>query len=384
MYSDDIIKRVSDIKEQFKASIGLATDLQYLNQLRAEFVGKNGKLTSVIATLRNINDVEARRVIGANLHEAKSSVVSVLNGKCKEIEEAELKAKLQDDAIDVTLPGHSPRATIGKKHILTHTIEKIASIMTILGYERVSGPEIEDEWHNFSALNMPKIHPARQMHDTFYIKDNNTGRHRQISDTTDNDAEGCTRVTTNNMLLRTHTSTVQVRYMEEHVPPIKIFSCGRVYRADHDATHTPMFHQLEILWIDMGITLSHMVCTIENFLQLFFEDEHVTTRLRSSYFPFTEPSFEVDMRCSKSCTASGDNAVGVCNESGWLEVAGCGMVHSNVLKSAGIDIAKYQGFAVGFGVDRLAMLKYGINDLRSFFDSDKRWLDHYGVTPNIA
>jgi phenylalanyl-tRNA synthetase alpha chain len=318
-------------------------DVNALEQLRVHYLGKKGELTQVMKTLGNLS-AEERPQAGALINAAKDQVQDALNSRKATLEQAALSAKLAAEKIDVTLPGRGQ--TSGGLHPVTRTLERIEQFFTRIGYGIAEGPEVENDYHNFEALNIPGHHPARAMHDTFYFNAN--------------------------MLLRTHTSPVQVRTMESQQPPIRIVCPGRVYRCDSDITHSPMFHQVEGLLVDEGVSFADLKGTIEEFLRVFFE-KPLGVRFRPSFFPFTEPSAEVDMQCVM-CSGKGCR---VCKQTGWLEVMGCGMVHPNVLRMSGIDPEKYSGFAFGMGVERLAMLRYGVNDLRLFFDNDLRFLAQF-------
>jgi len=318
-------------------------DVNALEQLRVHYLGKKGELTQVMKTLGNLS-AEERPQAGALINAAKDKVQDALNSRKATLEQAALSAKLAAEKIDVTLPGRGQ--TSGGLHPVTRTLERVEQFFTRIGYGIAEGPEVENDYHNFEALNIPGHHPARAMHDTFYFNAN--------------------------MLLRTHTSPVQVRTMESQQPPIRIVCPGRVYRCDSDITHSPMFHQVEGLLIDEGVSFADLKGTIEEFLRVFFE-KPLGVRFRPSFFPFTEPSAEVDMQCVM-CSGKGCR---VCKQTGWLEVMGCGMVHPNVLRMSGIDPEKYSGFAFGMGVERLAMLRYGVNDLRLFFDNDLRFLAQF-------
>ena len=318
-------------------------DVNALEQLRVHYLGKKGELTQVMKTLGNLS-AEERPKVGALINAAKEQVQTALNARKETLEHAALSAKLAAERIDVTLPGRG-QAT-GGLHPVTRTLERVEEFFTRIGYGIAEGPEVENDYHNFEALNIPGHHPARAMHDTFYFNAN--------------------------MLLRTHTSPVQVRTMESQQPPIRIVCPGRVYRCDSDITHSPMFHQVEGLLVDEGVSFADLKGTIEEFLRVFFE-KPLGVRFRPSFFPFTEPSAEVDMQCVM-CSGKGCR---VCKQTGWLEVMGCGMVHPNVLRMSGIDPEKYSGFAFGMGVERLAMLRYGVNDLRLFFDNDLRFLAQF-------
>ncbi|HCP54718.1 MULTISPECIES: phenylalanine--tRNA ligase subunit alpha [Pseudomonas] len=318
-------------------------DVNALEQLRVHYLGKKGELTQVMKTLGNLS-AEERPKVGALINAAKEQVQTALNARKETLEHAALSAKLAAERIDVTLPGRGQ--TTGGLHPVTRTLERVEEFFTRIGYGIAEGPEVENDYHNFEALNIPGHHPARAMHDTFYFNAN--------------------------MLLRTHTSPVQVRTMESQQPPIRIVCPGRVYRCDSDITHSPMFHQVEGLLVDEGVSFADLKGTIEEFLRVFFE-KPLGVRFRPSFFPFTEPSAEVDMQCVM-CSGKGCR---VCKQTGWLEVMGCGMVHPNVLRMSGIDPEKYSGFAFGMGVERLAMLRYGVNDLRLFFDNDLRFLAQF-------
>ncbi|WP_236211402.1 phenylalanine--tRNA ligase subunit alpha [Metapseudomonas otitidis] len=318
-------------------------DVNALEQIRVQYLGKKGELTQVMKTLGDL-PADERPKVGALINAAKERVQDALNARKDSLEQAALAAKLAAERIDVTLPGRGQVS--GGLHPVTRTLERVEQFFTRIGYGIAEGPEVEDDYHNFEALNIPGHHPARAMHDTFYFNAN--------------------------MLLRTHTSPVQVRTMESKQPPIRIVCPGRVYRCDSDITHSPMFHQVEGLLVDEGISFADLKGTIEEFLRVFFEKD-LGVRFRPSFFPFTEPSAEVDMQCVM-CSGKGCR---VCKQTGWLEVMGCGMVHPNVLRMSGIDPEKYQGFAFGMGVERLAMLRYGVNDLRLFFDNDLRFLAQF-------
>ena len=320
-----------------------SSDERSLEQLRVDYLGKKGSLTDLLKGLGKLSP-EERPQAGERINIAKRQVQDALELRKKVLVEETHNRQLSSEAVDVTLPGR--RQGGGGTHPVTRTIERIQSIFEAAGYTVAVGPEIEDDYHNFGALNIPEHHPARAMHDTFYI-DPGT-------------------------VLRTHTSPVQVRVMEGDKPPFRMICPGRVYRCDSDITHTPMFHQVEGLLIDTDVSFADLRGTVEEFLQAFFEKD-LEVRFRPSYFPFTEPSAEVDMACVM-CEGKGCR---VCSHTGWLEIMGCGMVHPNVLTSSGIDPEKYTGFAFGMGVERLAMLRYGVNDLRLFFENDLRFLKQF-------
>jgi phenylalanyl-tRNA synthetase alpha chain len=325
------------------AAIALAQNSQELEQLRVQFLGKKGTLTEQLKSLGAL-PAEQRPAAGAEINVAKQEVQNALAVRKEALEAEEAVRQLAAEQIDITLPGR--RQSSGGLHPVTRTIERIEGIFTSAGFSVVEGPEIEDDYHNFEALNIPAHHPARAMHDTFYFD-----------------------ATT---LLRTHTSTVQVRVMESGQAPFRIICPGRVYRCDSDMTHTPMFHQVEGLLIDRNISFANLKGLIAEFLQVFFE-EKLSVRFRPSYFPFTEPSAEVDVQCV-SCKGNGCR---ICKQTGWLEVMGCGMVHPKVLAASGVDAEEFTGFAFGMGVDRLAMLRYQIKDLRLLFENDLRFLRQF-------
>ena len=334
---------LENISKEAKESIIAATDLSMLDDLRVEFLGKKGRLTGLLKSLGSLS-AEERPAAGAKINEVKQSLQSLLNERKSYFEGVVLDAKLTEETIDVSLPGRVE--DIGGLHPVTRTMERIESFFSRVGYDIETGPEIEDDYHNFEALNIPSHHPARAMHDTFYI-----------DPTT---------------VLRTHTSPVQVRTMERVAPPIRIICPGRVYRCDSDLTHTPMFHQVEGLVVDKNISFADLKGVIDQFLKAFFEAD-LPVRFRPSYFPFTEPSAEVDIQC----TNCGGEGCRVCSQTGWLEVMGCGMVHPNVLEHCNVDADAFTGFAFGMGVERLAMLRYGVNDLRLFFENDLRFLKQF-------
>lgn len=336
---DNLEQQVS----QSLAAIAATDTVQALEQLRVQYFGKKGEFTQLMKQLGGLT-AEERPKAGAIINAAREQVQDALNKRKQLLEQQALNAKLAAETLDVTLPGRGQQS--GGLHPVTRTLERIEQFFTRIGYNVAEGPEVEDDYHNFEALNIPGHHPARAMHDTFYFNAN--------------------------MLLRTHTSPVQVRTMENQQPPIRIVCPGRVYRCDSDITHSPMFHQVEGLLIDEDVNFADLKGTIEEFLRVFFEKD-LAVRFRPSFFPFTEPSAEVDMQCVM-CNGDGCR---VCKQTGWLEVMGCGMVHPNVLRMSGIDTEKYRGFAFGMGVERLAMLRYGVNDLRLFFDNDLRFLAQF-------
>ena len=335
------------------AAIATADNLDALEAVRIAALGKQGSVSALLKTLGGMTPDE-RQVLGPRINGLREAVTSGIAMKKAALEAAELNQRLATERLDMSLP--APGAPRGSIHPVSQVMDELAEIFADMGFSVATGPEIEDDWHNFSALNIPETHPARAMHDTFYFPNQMAVDGKQ-------------------MLLRTHTSPVQIRTMMTQAPPIRIIAPGRVYRSDSDATHTPMFHQIEGLVIDKGIHLGHLKWTLETFLKAFFERDDVVLRLRPSYFPFTEPSAEVDVGYS---IESGKRVIG--GSEGWMEVLGSGMVHPRVIAACGLDPDIYQGFAFGTGVDRLAMLKYGMDDLRAFFDGDLRWLKHYGFS----
>ncbi|MFL6775996.1 MAG: phenylalanine--tRNA ligase subunit alpha [Sphingomicrobium sp.] len=330
--------------------IAAAEDLQDLDSVRVSLLGKSGEITAKLKLLGAM-DPEVRAAEAPKIHALREQVTNAIADRKAALEAVELERKLATEKIDLSLP--APESASGTVHPVSQVMDELAEIFADLGFSVAEGPEIETQWYNFSALNMPENHPARAMQDTFYLEPR--------------DGETEARV------LRTHTSPVQIRAMEKHGAPLYVIAPGRVYRSDSDATHTPMFHQVEGLVVDKGITLGHLKWTLETFLTAFFERDDVVLRMRPSYFPFTEPSAEVDVGWSME---KGRRVVG--GQQGWMEVLGSGMVHPRVIANCGLDPDEWQGFAFGCGIDRLAMLKYGMDDLRAFFDGDIRWLKHYG------
>ena len=322
---DTIVKDALDTLSR----IDVAAELE---QAKAKWLGKTGELTELMKTLGKLS-AEERPKAGALINAAKQKVEEALNTRREALKARELEAQLAQEALDVTLPGRG--MGVGGLHPVTRTLARIEELFHSIGFEVADGPEIESDFYNFTALNIPENHPARAMHDTFYVDDKH--------------------------VLRTHTSPVQVHFMQKHQPPLKIIAPGRVYRVDSDATHSPMFHQVEGLWVDEDVSFANLKGVVQDFLQRFFERDDLQVRFRPSFFPFTEPSAEMDMSWN----------------GGWLEIGGCGMVHPNVLKHVNIDSEKYIGFAFGLGVERLAMLRYGVNDLRLFFENDLRFLKQF-------
>ena len=326
------------------AAVQSASDLRGLDEVRVQYLGKSGLFTERLKQLGKL-PAEERKEAGAQINQAKQAFQSALEERKAALEAERLAQRLASERIDVTLPGRDVSA--GGLHPVTRTMQRIEQFFASAGFEVAVGPEIEDDFHNFEALNIPSHHPARAMHDTFYFPD---GR-----------------------LLRTHTSPVQIRAMLREQPPLRMIMPGRVYRCDSDLTHTPMFHQIEGLVVDEGVSLAHLRSVLHHFVERFFERK-LGIRFRPSYFPFTEPSAEVDIECV-FCSGAGCR---VCKSTGWLEIAGCGMVHPNVLGNVNIDAERYTGYAFGMGIERLAMLRYGVNDIRLYFENDLRFLRQFG------
>jgi phenylalanyl-tRNA synthetase alpha chain len=346
-----------------------AGDLAALEALRVEYLGKQGSVSALMKTLGAMSP-EERQVKAPRIQGLRQAVSDALETRKAALAKAELEQRLASETLDLTLP--APEAPRGSVHPVSQVMDELAEIFADMGFAVATGPEIEDDWHNFTALNMPESHPARAMHDTFYFPDAAPEGVASSSEAVGQQKR---------MLLRTHTSPVQVRTMMSQRAPVRIIAPGRVYRSDSDATHTPMFHQVEGLVIDRGIHLGHLKWTLETFLKAFFEREDIVLRLRPSYFPFTEPSVEVDVGFA---IESGRRVLGGSGDApghGWMELLGSGMVNRRVIEMSGLDPDEWQGFAFGVGVDRLAMLKYGMDDLRAFFDGDVRWLRHYGFSP---
>jgi phenylalanyl-tRNA synthetase alpha chain len=337
--------------------------IEELEEARVALLGKQGSISALLKTLGQMSP-EERQVQGPAINGLREAVSEAIATRKAALEGAALDARLATERLDMTLP--APEAPRGTIHSVSQVMDELTEIFADMGFAVAEGPEIEDEWFNFDALNIPETHPARAMHDTFYLAPRPAGEEQLHPPLGVCGARG-------RNVLRTHTSPVQIRTMTTQEPPIRIIAPGRVYRSDSDATHTPMFHQIEGLVIDKGIHLGHLKWTLETFLRAFFERDDVTLRLRPSYFPFTEPSVEVDVGYS---VVGGKRVIG--GSEGWMEVLGSGMVHRKVIENCGLDPDVWQGFAFGTGVDRLAMLKYGMDDLRAFFDGDVRWLQHYG------
>ncbi|WP_297808740.1 phenylalanine--tRNA ligase subunit alpha [uncultured Methylophaga sp.] len=337
------LQALEEITAAARQAVADARDNRALDDVRVEYLGKKGKITAYLKQLGNVS-VEDRPVIGKSVNQAKQEVTGLVEEQKQALAAAAMEAALKAETVDVSLPGRN--SEVGGLHPVTRTLQRIERYFRNIGFEVAEGPEIEDSHHNFTALNIPETHPARAMHDTFYF-----------------DAD---------KLLRTHTSPVQIRVMEEQQPPLRLIAPGRVYRCDSDLTHTPMFHQVEGLMVDEEISFTDLKGVLSDFLQAFFE-KPLKVRFRPSYFPFTEPSAEADIEC----VICGGEGCRVCSHTGWIEILGCGMVHPNVFEHVNIDSEKYLGFAFGLGVERMAMLRYGVNDLRLFFDNDLRFLSQF-------
>ena len=346
----------AELKKELTEKIEKAQDSSALEQVRVTALGKKGRITDLMKTLGGM-EPEARKEAGQQLNVLKTEIADLIEKQAAMLKKQELDERLATETVDITLSSR-PRKK-GSIHPISQTQEELLSIFSDMGFKLTEGPDIEDDWHNFTALNFPPGHPAREMQDTFFLPDD-----------PEEQGERAKKV------LRTHTSSVQVRYMTENKPPFRIICMGRTYRSDYDMTHTPMFHQCEGLVIDKNIHMGHLKGCLMEFARKFFEVDDLPMRFRPSFFPFTEPSAEVDIGCSRE---GGGLTIGAGDD--WLEILGCGMVHPNVLKNCGIDPEEYQGFAFGMGIERIAMLKYGIPDLRTFFESDTRWLSHYGFDP---
>lgn len=343
---------IGQLREQIMGELGAAADLGAIEELRVATLGKKGRVTELVKQLGSLPP-ERRREAGHAFNTLKREIEGALASRRAVLESAELDRRLAAERIDVTLPPRERQE--GRIHPVSQATDEIIAIFAEMGFAVAEGPDVEDDWHNFEALNIPAEHPARQMFDTFYLEAEEDGRP---------------------LLLRTHTSPVQVRTMRAGKPPFRIIAPGRTYRRDSDATHTPMFHQVEGLLIDRSTHMGHLKGCLIDFVRAYFERDDVPVRFRPSFFPFTEPSAEVDIGCRRT---KDELVIGEGND--WLEILGCGMVHPKVLEAVGLDPEEWQGFAFGMGIDRVAMLKYGIPDLRTFFESDLRWLRHYGFVP---
>jgi phenylalanyl-tRNA synthetase alpha chain len=363
----DLDDKIGTLRTELTAAIAGADDADAVEAIRVFSLGKKGSISALLSTLGSM-DPEQRKTAGAAINGLKSEITGLIEAKAAEMRDKAMSAKLAAERVDITLPVQEPPTAAGRIHPVSQVIDEITAIFSDMGFSIAEGPDIETDYYNFTALNFPEGHPAREMHDTFFLKPGPDGQRK---------------------VLRTHTSPVQIRVMKKTnespeagyvtqpiEPPIRVIIPGRTYRHDSDQTHTPMFHQVEGLVIDKSSHIGQLRWVLEEFLKAFFEIPNVTLRFRPSFFPFTEPSMEVDVQCDRS-----GSEVKIGEGSDWLEILGCGMVHPNVLRNVGLDPDVYQGFAWGMGIDRIAMLKYGMPDLRAFFDADKRWLDHYGFRP---
>jgi len=348
------MSEIAHLEKELLAGIAAANDEAALEAVRVAALGKNGSITALLKTLGAMT-ADERKVKGPAINGLKDIVTAAVAERKAALANAALDARLNTETVDVTLPVREAPAEIGRVHPITQVTDELTAIFADMGFAIAEGPDIETDDYNFTKLNFPEGHPARDMHDTFYFPTKPDG---------------------SRLLLRTHTSPVQVRTMLSQKPPIRVIIPGRTYRSDSDQTHTPMFHQVEGLVIDKGSHLGHLKWILEEFCKAFFEVDRVKMRFRPSFFPFTEPSLEVDIQCKRE-----KNEVRFGEGEDWMEILGCGMVHPNVLKNCGLDPAEYQGFAWGLGIDRIAMLKYGMPDLRPFFEADVRWLAHYGFRP---
>ncbi len=366
---------LQQLQRDLLAAVDAAAGLDALEAVRVRALGKQGAVTALLKSLGAMTP-DQRLVEGPRIQALREAVAGAIATRKAALEAAALDARLASERVDMTLPVDT--GPVGSIHPVSQVMDELAEIFADLGFAVATGPEIEDDWHNFTALNIPETHPARAMHDTFYFEPQADAGQSPSSDGASAPLAGPEQVGSgrSRFLLRTHTSPVQIRTMlaAGGNQPIRIIAPGRTYRSDSDATHTPMFHQVEGLVIDRGITLGHLKWTLETFLRAFFERDDIVLRLRPSYFPFTEPSAEVDVGYTLE---KGKRVIGGAG-GGWLEVLGSGMIHAKVLEAGGYDPADWQGFAFGCGIDRLAMLKYGMDDLRAFFDGDLRWLRHYG------
>lgn len=352
---------IAALKKELATRIGAAADLKSLDDARVDALGKKGRITDLMKTLGNMSP-EERKTKGQELNALKDEIAELIKRQESALKKQEMDQRLSTETIDITLPTRPDRK--GKIHPISQTIEELVTIFGSMGFTVAEGPDIEDDWHNFTALNFPPGHPAREMQDTFFLPEDQTEQGERAK-----------------KLLRTHTSPVQIRHMSANKPPFKIVCFGRTYRSDYDMTHTPMFHQMECLYIGKDIHMGHLKGCLTDFVKAFFGVDDLPVRFRPSFFPFTEPSAEVDIGYVKKGDGIQLGRAEKPEDQKWLEILGSGMVHPNVLKNCGINPDEYQGFAFGMGLERATMLKYGIPDLRTFFESDTRWLEHYGFDP---
>ena len=353
---------IADLKVELETEITAANDLKTLDEVRVSVLGKKGRVTALMKTLGQM-DPEERKTKGQALNVLKDEIADLIKRQESSLKKQEMDARLASEHMDVTLDIRPERR--GKIHPINQTIDELITIFGAMGFSVAEGPDIEDDWHNFTALNFPPGHPAREMQDTFFLPDEDGAPDEKAK-----------------KVLRTHTSPVQIRHMEGNKPPHKVICFGRTYRSDWDMTHTPMFHQMECLYVDKGVTMAHLKGCLSDFVRAFFKIDDLPIRFRPSFFPFVEPGAEVDIGYVKDKNGAMRLGKAKDNEDQkWMEILGSGMVHPNVLKNCGVDPDEYQGFAFGTGIERIAMLKYGIPDLRTFFENDVRWLDHYGFDP---
>jgi len=348
------MSEIAELETDIRAQIDGASDEAALESVRIASLGKKGSISAKMKTLGKMTP-EERQIMGPALNGLKAAITEAIAERKQVLNKAAIEARLVNETLDVTLPLRPSPAVIGRIHPITQVTDEITAIFADMGFSIAEGPDIETDYYNFTALNFPEGHPAREMHDTFFFNEGEDGKRK---------------------VLRTHTSPVQIHTMESQEPPIRIVIPGKTYRCDSDATHSPMFHQLEGLVVDKKSNIGNLKWVLEEFAKAFFEVDQVGMRFRPSFFPFTEPSLELDIQCDRS-----GKEVKFGEGTDWMEVLGCGMVHPNVLRSGGLDPDIYQGFAWGIGIDRLAMLKYGMPDLREFFDADVRWMNHYGFRP---
>lgn len=352
---------ITALKQDLSGQIEAANDLKALDDVRVTALGKKGQITALMKTLGKMSP-EERQTKGPQLNQLKDEIAEAIKSRENDLKRAELEQRLATETMDITLSARPERT--GNIHPLSQSMEELVNIFGAMGFQVAEGPDIEDDWHNFTALNFPPGHPAREMQDTFFLPDDLEAGEQYMK-----------------KLLRTHTSSVQIRHMQENKPPYKIVCFGRTYRSDFDMTHTPMFHQMECLYIDKGVTMAHLKGCLSDFVRAFFGIEDLPIRFRPSFFPFVEPGAEVDIGYYKQGSGIKLGKAKDPADQKWMEILGSGMVHPNVLENCGVDPKEYQGFAFGAGIERITMLKYGIPDLRTFFESDTRWLSHYGFSP---
>lgn len=370
---------IHSLKKELAAQIETANDLKALDDVRVSALGKKGRVTELMKTLGAMSP-EERKTQGVALNALKDEIAALIARQEAALQKQALDQRLATETMDITL---SPRpARAGRIHPISQTIDELVSIFGAMGFTVAEGPDIEDDWHNFTALNFPPGHPAREMQDTFFLKSQSGDSYFLENQKTNEDKNKKVTVPSEGpYLLRTHTSSVQIRHMEKNKPPFRTICFGRTYRSDWDMTHTPMFHQMECIYIDKDVTMAHLKGCLSDFVRAFFKIDDLPVRFRPSFFPFVEPGAEVDIGYFKKGEGIQLGKAPAGQEQRWMEILGAGMVHGNVLKNCGIDPTQWQGFAFGMGLERATMLKYGIPDLRTFFESDSRWLSHYGFSP---